>query len=90
MIDNNLLVPPDRIREVTRRYHELLEQLERGTVLTVSLPYVAMKRFEKGLSNARQNRQQTIPKKYLSFVREMSASGDTVTLKIKLTARRKP
>ena len=90
MIEDNLLIPADRMREGTKRYHEWLEKLERGDTITLELPAIAMKRFEKGLSNARQNRQQTYPKKYLSFVRNLSANGDTVTLKIKLTAKRKP
>jgi len=90
MIEDNLLVPLDRIREGTRRYHEWLEKLERGETIKLELPLVAMKRFEKGLSNARQQRQPTIPKKYLHFVRNVSDIGDKVTLTVRLTAKRKP
>ena len=90
MIEDNLLVPLDRIREGTRRYHEWLEKLERGETIKLELPLVAMKRFEKGLSNARQQRQQKKKKKYLHFVRNVSDIGDKVTLTVRLTAKRKP
>ena len=78
------------MRDTTKRYHDLLEILERGKSVTVELPTIALRRFEKGLSNARQTREPTIPKKYLSFVRELSATGGKVTLTIRLTGKKKP
>ena len=90
MIEDNLIVPLDRMREGTRRYHDWLERLERGETLRLELPSLALKRFEKGLSNARQQRQPTYPKKYLYFVRNVSGTDGKVTLTVRLTAKRKP